>query len=122
MPRSSGTRPKGSGIPARGPGWGGEAKGASASRIKPGDPQGIQAMSNDPDIKARRKARAADMEDVLYRIATAGEHEANMVSAAVKLHAIIEGAPTQRQEHTGADGEPLQHVVMYVPDNGRDPA
>ena len=45
-----------SGIPAGGTGWGGQAKGASTSRIKPGDLDGIQAMSHDSTIKARNDA------------------------------------------------------------------
>lgn len=40
-----------------GPGLHGPAKGASASRIKPGDPDGIQAMSNDQAIKSRAADR-----------------------------------------------------------------
>ena len=42
--------------PPKGEGWGGPAKGASTSRIKPGDPDGIQAMSNDFDVRQASKA------------------------------------------------------------------
>ena len=83
--------------PPKGAGWGGPAKGASRSRIKPGDPDGIQPMSNDPAIKARNAKRASEMEDVLYGIATSETaQEGNRISAAVKLHAIYEGLPIAR--------------------------
>ena len=48
----TGRFPKGNGA-----GWGGPAKGASASRIRKGDPDGIQRMSNDRDVKARQDER-----------------------------------------------------------------
>ena len=102
---------------AGGPGWGGPAKGASISRIRPGDPDGIQAMSHDADVKARRAARAADMEDVLHEIAVtsiAPQFDATRVNAAAKLHAIIEGSPMQRQDVT-SKGERLGGYVVRGP-------
>lgn len=110
----------GHGGPAAGAGWGGPARGASTSRIKPGDPEGIQRMSNDAAVKARRAQRAAEMEDVLYDIARAGEAEMARINAAARLHAIYEGLPVARQHLSGADGGPL--TVVEIVQFGKGPA
>ena len=96
MARSSGTRPKGSGIPAKGKGWGGPAKGASASRIKPGDPDGIQAMANDADIKARNAERNERLKDHLYTLATTAQNEHAQIAAAQAWLDRDEGKPISR--------------------------
>ena len=95
--RTSGTRPKGSGIPASGAGWGGDAKGAG----KPADalPPGSHTMS----AKAAKDARAAEMEQVLYEIALSGEHESNRVNAAYKLKTLLDGLPVAKQVNINAN-------------------
>ena len=96
MARSSGTRPKGSGIPAKGKGWGGPAKGASASRIKPGDPDGIAAMGNDPDMRARNAERNARLKDHLFNLAISAENEHAQIAAAQAWLDRDEGKPISR--------------------------
>ena len=78
-------RRKGSGIPAKGPGWGGPARGASTSRIKPGDPDGISALSRDPAYMADKAKVAERMRGVLHDIAIGSDNEHARVAAAAKL-------------------------------------
>lgn len=98
MARSSTTKPKRPESPAKGAGWGGKAKGASVSRIKPGDPDGIQALRWDAANMAHKEEVAAQMRGVLYHVALAGEQEHSRISAADKLLDRIEGKPVQRQD------------------------
>ena len=95
MPRPVGNGP-GRGGPAKGAGWGGPARGASTSRIKPGDPDGIQAMSNTPDIKARQAAKAEAVREHLYTLALKAERQETQLAASVAYLNRIEGAPMQR--------------------------
>lgn len=76
-----------------GAGWGGPAKGASASRIAPGDPDGIQAMSNDEDVKARAARRSEIMRDHLFRLAQHAQREETQIAAAVAYLDRTEGKP-----------------------------
>lgn len=108
----------------QGAGWGGPAKGARASRIKPGDPDGIRTMRNDPAVKARKAARAAEMEDVLYGIALRGEQEMARINAATRLHAIYEGMPIARTV-TATVSDPSQLTdadLAAIATGGREPA
>lgn len=80
-----------------GPGWGGPAKGASTSRIKPGDPDGITKLRHDPDnlaVKAERRRKAMQLyEDVI------DDREAPPMArivAADKLLDRIDGKPIAR--------------------------
>lgn len=66
-----------------GAGWGGPAKGGSASRIRKGDPEGIQAMSNDPEIAAARETRIAELKEHLYGLATSAERQETQLAATV---------------------------------------
>lgn len=91
--------------PAKGAGWGGPAKGASASRIKPGDPDGIQAMSNDPDIKARQAKRAAKLHDHLYALATEAERQETQLAATIAFLDRAEGKPVSRVDTRVSGGE-----------------
>lgn len=116
QPATSATR---HGNGAGGPGWGGPARGASTSRILPGDPDGIQAMgSTSPPAKARAAERAAIMEDVLFGIATTEgaplAYDMVRVNAAAKLHAILKGLPMQRQDLT-TKGQALGGYVVRGP-------
>lgn len=115
MARTSTTRPKGNG-PGKGAGWGGPAKGASTSRIKPGDPAGIQAMSNDADVKARAAARNAQLKEHIYQLALGAEREETQLSAAVAWLDRDEGKPMQRQDVTsGGDKVTTFTIVTGVP-------
>ena len=116
MARSAGTRPKGSGIPAKGKGWGGAAKGGSASRIKPGDPDGIAAMGNDPAMRARNAERAEQMRGVLYGIALDGENEHARIAAATAFLNRVEGMPKQATDVTsGGEKVATFTIVTGVP-------
>lgn len=79
-----------------GAGWGGPARGASASRIKPGDPDGIQAMVNDPDVKAKAAARVEALKDHLFGLATGAERQETQLAAAVAYLNRVEGMPIAR--------------------------
>jgi len=79
-----------------GDGWGGSAKGASTSRIVPGDPDGIQAMSNDPRILARGKERLSVLRDKIYELALSAEREETQLAAANSYLNREEGTPVQR--------------------------
>lgn len=87
----------GRGGPAKGSGWGGPAKGASASRILPGDPDGIQAMSNDARVKALRERRITALKDKLENLAFHAQREETQLAAAVALLNREEGLPVARQ-------------------------
>lgn len=88
---------QGSGMPAGGEGWGGEANAGKASgkaRLKPG-------AHTAAAIEAK-ESRAAEMRDVLHAIALRGEAEANRLNAAFKLHTLLEPMPKQEIEATGS--------------------
>ncbi len=120
MPRTSTTRPKGNG-PGKGDGWGGPAKGASTSRIKPGDPDGIQALSNDAEIKARRERRLALVEDKIFDLSQNAEREETQLTAAVAYRNQILGNPMQRQDVT-SNGEKIAPLVVEIVRFGTDKA
>lgn len=96
--RGGANRGNGEGFGAgRGTGWGGPARGESTSRIRPGDPDGIQRMSNDPDIKARNAARNAELKEHLYTLAKTADRQETQLSAAVAWLDRDEGKPVARQ-------------------------
>lgn len=80
----------------QGDGWGGPAKGASKSRILPGDPDGIQPMSNDPRIAARGKERLGVLRDKIFELALTAEREETQLAAANAYLNREEGTPVQR--------------------------
>jgi hypothetical protein len=90
---------KGHGGPARGVhpvGWGGPARGGpNRPAIKAGD--GIQAMSNDPEIRARNKQRVEDLKDHLYGLAKGAEREETQLAATIAFINREEGLPVARQ-------------------------
>jgi hypothetical protein len=109
-----GGRPKGDpNHPRRGNGpgkgqWGGPAKGASTSRILPGDPDGIAALARDPTNKALKDSMRAELWQRLHHIALNGENETVQVTAADKLLDRIDGKPKQTQE---IEARVASHVV-----------
>jgi hypothetical protein len=90
--------------PKGGKGWGGEAKGASTSRIT-ADAHGeaIRALRWDKDNAAQKEQVAAQMRHVLYDVALNGDAETARINAADKLLDRIEGKPKQHLEHTVRD-------------------
>jgi hypothetical protein len=99
------------GGPAKGFGWGGPARGSSTSRIRCGDPDGIRAMRHDPERIAVKAQRTAELEEVLYSVATAeGSSEMLRVNAASKLLDRIEGQPVARKVSTNADAAALKSM------------
>lgn len=95
MPRPRGNGPGWGGI-AKGAGWGGPARGASDSRIKPGDPDGIQRMSHDPEIRRRQAERAEQVREHLFGLALGAERQETQLAASVAYLNRIEGTPLQR--------------------------
>ncbi len=90
---------QGSGIPAAGPGWGGAAKGASASSGTVGEhPERFSKLEPDERIaKIENKAAAADRAlGVLYEVMERSEYDASKIAAANSLLDRIEGKAVQR--------------------------
>ena len=110
-----------SGIPAKGEGWGGPAKGASTSRIKPGDPDGIQALSRDASVADRREARIAALKAKLEDLAFNAQREETQLSAAVALLNREEGMPVARQITADATVEQVLRIEI-VDEQRSDPA
>ncbi len=102
----TGKLPKGNGA-GKGDGWGGPAKGASASRIRPGDPEGIQAMGNDPDVKAKAEQRGELVREHLFNLALGAARQETQVAAAVAYLDRTEGKPVQRNVNLNT-GDPSQ--------------
>ena len=114
----TGRFPKGNGAgrggSAKGKGWGGPARGASTSRIRVGDPDGIQALSNDPAVKARQAKRAAALTDHLFDLAMNADRQETQLSAAIACLDRTEGKPLQRQDVTSQGGR--VGYVIAAPD------
>lgn len=109
--------------PGKGTGWGGPARGESASRIAPGDPDGIQAMSNDPEIKARQAERAAKLHDMIYGLAVGQDADGlpltdvrpeTRLAAATAYLDRVEGKPVSRVDSrvSGGEGGPINFTWM----------
>ena len=106
MARTSTTRPKGSGIPAKGKGWGGAAKGAGTKAPV----AAVQPLSNDAAYMANKDQAAEQMRAVLYGVAISGDNEHARIAAADKLLDRLEGKAVQRQDVTSA-GERIGYVI-----------
>lgn len=100
--------------PSKGDGWGGPAKGASRSRIEPGDPEGIQRMSNDPEVKARQAERTARLHDHLYNLALEAQREETQLAATIAFLDRAEGKPVSRVDSriSGGEGGPVNFTWM----------
>jgi hypothetical protein len=98
----------------KGDGWGGPAKGESAARIKPGDPDGIQQMSNDPEVKARQAERAAKLHDHLYALATDADRQETQLAATIAYLDRVEGKPVSRVDNrvSGGEGGPVNFTWL----------
>ncbi len=107
----TGRFPKGNGSgrggPAKGHGWGGPPKGASNTRIKPGDPEGIQALSNDAEIKARAAARTEALLDHLFHLSLKAQREETQLAASVAYLNRVEGMPVARTLNTNVSDPSL---------------
>ena len=109
--------------PSMGDGWGGPRKGASTTRIRPGDPDGIQRMSNDPEVKARRAAQAAELHEHLYGLAMGAERQETQLAATVAFLNRVEGTPGQKLDLTSkGTSEVVMKIITGVPrdDDDRD--
>ena len=73
------------GGPARGvihpEGWGGPTKGRRPA-IQPGDPDGIQRMSHDPERRALNLQRVEELKDHIFTLATTAERQETQLAAA----------------------------------------
>lgn len=108
--RTKTTRPKGNGASrhgSAGDGWGGPAKGASDSRIRKGDPDGIQALSNDPAIKASKEERGELVREHLFSLALGAARQETQVAAAIAYLNRTEGMPVSRNLNANV-GDPSQ--------------
>jgi hypothetical protein len=96
-------RGKGAGKPGgAGKGWGGEAKGASASRFT-SEPQPMQGKAWTADVVRDREARLALLKDHLFNLATSADRQETQLSAAVAYLNREEGMPIARSVTTTVD-------------------
>jgi hypothetical protein len=104
----TGQFPKGNGA-----GWGGPKKGASTSRIRKGDPEGIQRMSNDPDVKAAAAERIATLKEHLFTLARNAERQETQLAATVAYLNRELGTPAASvsAQVSGANGGPIHYVI-----------
>lgn len=107
---ANGRFPKGNGA-----GWGGQAKGASTSRIRKGDPDGIQARAHLPEVTAAREARIAALKDKLFDLANHAEREETQLAATVAYLNREEGMPVARNITANVDDVSKVVIVTGVP-------
>jgi hypothetical protein len=106
-----------------GTGWGGDAKGASMSRIVGGeDGEAIRKLAHDPEWMAGKALRAREMEAVLYVAAYEAPESAGRINAAAKLHAIIEGTPVARNVNADGGNAPAVAVRKFFQPIEDEPA
>lgn len=109
--------------PKGGKGWGGEAKGASTSRIT-ADAHGeaIRALSRDPANKAHKEHLAAEMLAVVVDVARNGDAETARIAAADKAMDRLIGKALQRTELGGPDGGAVpMRIERVIVDPVADP-
>lgn len=117
--KGSGKRPvntPASGIPAKGPGWGGQARGAAMNRpgkhpdFTPETAAEYQAMPVNVDRKALKLQRSLEMEDIILSIAKDTEqHGSVRMQAAAKLYEMYNGKPVER---VITDEQPIERDVI----------
>ncbi len=94
--------------PKGGRGWGGEAKGASNSRIDDQSGETIRAMRWDEAKLAEKAVRTDALKGVMWEIAMdAAEAAPARINAADKLLDREEGKAVQKTQLSGVDGAPL---------------
>lgn len=93
-----------SGIPASGPGWGGEAKG-------PGIPlaEYHQRVRSPPASPAEREALAQEALETMVAVMRDSEYDATRLAAAEKVRNQIMGTPIQR---TIVDHQPIERRTV----------
>lgn len=120
-PRNPGSGKAPSNAPARGAGWGGPAKGASTTRLKPrGDAESdrirTEMHSHAAWTQERRERVADEMRDLYYGVAKDdAEPTPNRIAAADKLLDRIEGKAVQRTDVT-SKGERMGYVIEVPPE------
>ena len=109
--------------PKGGKGWGGEAKGASTSRITPDNHgEAIRALSRDPANKAHKEHLAAEMLAVVVDVARNGDAETARIAAADKAMDRLIGKALQRTELGGPDGGAVpMRIERVIVDPVADP-
>lgn len=105
-PRNPGVGKRPFNGPARGAGagqWGGDAKGASTSRITPENARALLALRDDPEAKAAKDELTARMLSVLVDVAETDQSGAARANAADKALDRLLGKARQRMELTMRD-------------------
>lgn len=92
----TGRFPKGNGA-----GWGGPAKGASTSRIKPGDPDGIRTMNRGKEVQAERREKVLRMYEEI--VDDPEQPVMARITAGDKLLDRIDGKPMQTNLNLNRD-------------------
>lgn len=110
-PSTHGSTGAGHGGPARGAGWGGPARPQRQFQGSEGG-RALVAHRTDPGSRAKRLRRAAEMEDVLYDVASNPEvPEMARITAADKLLNRIEGLPVARNLNINGSAEDLARLT-----------
>lgn len=116
-PRNPGSGKPPSNAPARGPGWGKEAKGAGNGSPPRPVTEGVQQtrgadgryISEDAEWR-REKVDVAIRKYV--EIMETSEYEGNVLAATEKFLDRVQGKPKQHTELTGKDGGPLVSAAL----------
>jgi hypothetical protein len=66
-----------------------------------------------------RRKRGRVVDAIVLRLIRKAIVDGNVAAARELLDSAYGRAP-ETIEHTGKDGAPMQHVVIYIPDNGRN--
>jgi hypothetical protein len=109
----------------RGPGWGGPARGASSSRITQGDPDGIQAMSNTPEVRQAGEALRAYIKPHMLvlldkQLELAKGHDPLALQATQALLNRID--PPQSRQDVTSKGEQIGSYVIAAPEEDESSA
>jgi len=110
--RTSGTRPKGSGIPAGGPGWGGPAKGAGGPNFLPGNAGMVGPDHGDRiagGLAARKLIIAAAEEAARLKIAEM--HHENPFIASKARSEILERSVPDANAVLAASGKRAEEMT-----------
>ena len=109
------------GGPKVGVGHGGEARMADPDKDRPDLPPKVASFADEPkagpgrghftlageERRARNERHAEEMREVQYDLAHNAKREETKLAAASAYQNRLEGAPLQRAEFTGRDGEPM---------------
>jgi hypothetical protein len=105
----------------KGDGWGGPPKGEGTRYVK-GEVQPLQGKGNTAEVVAKREARLARMEDVIFDLAENAQREETQLAAAIAFRNQILGLPIARSINANVDDPAKVVIVTGVRRAGDDDA